>query len=50
MVFKDPIEGDAVGDLEKANLSVQANIAKLQVMVVFQFIKKLIVITRHCCV
>ena len=44
MVFKDPIEGNAIDDLEKANLSVEASVAKLQVMVIFQFVKKIIVI------
>ena len=47
MVFKDPIEGEAISDLEKANLSVQASVAKLQIMVIFQFIKKIIVITQQ---
>ena len=44
-MYKDPIEGDAIAELEKANLSVEATVAKLQVMVIFQFIKKIIVIT-----
>ena len=46
MVYKDPIEGDAIADLEKTNLSVKATIAELQVMVIFQFIKRIIVNTQ----
>lgn len=42
-MYKDPIEGNAIADLEKANLSVKASVAQLQVMVIFQFIKKIIV-------
>ena len=47
MVYKDPIEGEAIADLERANLSVKATVAKLQVMVIFQFVKKIIVSTQH---
>ena len=47
MVYKDPIEGDAIADLEKTNLSVEATVAKLQVMVIFQFIKRIIVNTQQ---
>ena len=47
MVFKDPIEDNDINDLEKANLSVQASVAKLQIMVMFQFVKKIIVITQQ---
>ena len=49
MVYKDPIEGDAIADLEKTNLSVKASVAKLQVMVIFQFIKRIMVITQQQC-
>ena len=42
-MYKEPIEGDAIGDLEKANLSVEASVAQLQVMAIFQFMKKIIV-------
>ena len=49
MVYKDPIEGDAIADLERANLSVKATVAKIQVMVIFQFIKKIIVNTMLVC-
>ena len=49
MVYKDPIEGDTIADLEKTNLSVKASVAKLQVMVIFQFIKRIMVITQQQC-
>ncbi|XP_065918579.1 intermembrane lipid transfer protein VPS13C-like isoform X2 [Dysidea avara] len=42
IVYKEAIEGDAISDLSRANLAVDASVAQLQVIVSFTFVKRII--------